>query len=308
MVDCLSDPLHFVTCDVFTDTAYAGNPLAIVEAADSLSDTAMQTIAREFNLSETIFIRRPVDPAHTASVRIFFPTAEIPFAGHPTIGCAIHLALKTAPQGAFRTTITLEEVAGLVPVEVWRQDGRIGAEFRAPVLPFAADCGEMPDAVQIAAALGLVPEQIGFGAHRPGIWQGGPTFGYIPLRDRAALSAARPNGAEWEALCNASGIASHYLYSPGQGADFTARMFAPADGIPEDPATGSASAILAAQLLASGGLTEGETRLMLEQGADMGRPSQIGLRIKVQGGALAAIHVSGSAVPVSEGRIRPPQG
>ena len=90
---CLSEGLPFFTCDVFTETAYAGNPLAIVEDADGLSDAAMQTIAREFNLSETIFVRAPADPAHTASVRIFFPTAEIPFAGHPTIGCAIHLAL-----------------------------------------------------------------------------------------------------------------------------------------------------------------------------------------------------------------------
>ncbi|WP_323770449.1 PhzF family phenazine biosynthesis protein [Antarctobacter sp.] len=305
---CLSDSLPFATCDVFTDKAYAGNPLAIVEDADRLSDAAMQTIAREFNLSETIFVRRPVNPAHTASVRIFFPTAEIPFAGHPTIGCAIHLAQKSAPAGDFETEITLEEVAGLVPVRVWRQDGRIKAEFRAPVLPHAAATGRMPEDEAIAAALGLTPEQIGFGSHRPGLWQGGPTFAYAPLRDRDALSAARPNGAAWEALTATTGQQSLYLYTTGEGVDFSARMFAPGDGIPEDPATGSASAILAAQLLSAGELADGETRLSLLQGADMGRPSEIGLRIVTQTAALQAVYVSGSAVPVSEGRITPPNG
>lgn len=306
MVACLSEGLPFYTCDVFTETAYAGNPLAIVEDADGLSDVAMQTIAREFNLSETIFVRSPADPAHTAGVRIFFPTAEIPFAGHPTIGCAIHLALKGAPEGDFETRITLEEVAGLVPVQVWRRAGRLGAEFRAPVLPHAVNTGEMPGAKDIADALGLSADQIGFGDHRPALWQGGPVFGYIPLRDRAALTAARPNGAAWETLCAVTGLDSHYLYARGQETDFSARMFAPGDGIPEDPATGSASAILAAQLLASGALSEGETRLVLEQGVDMGRPSRIGLRIHTTDGALERIHVQGSAVPVSSGRLVPP--
>lgn len=303
---CLSEGLPFFTGDVFTETAYAGNPLAIVEDADRLSDAAMQTIAREFNLSETIFVRAPVDPAHTASVRIFFPTAEIPFAGHPTIGCAIHLALQDAPEGDFETRITLEEVAGLVPVQVWRRAGRLGAEFRAPVLPHAANTGEMPNSEDIAAALGLSPDQIGFDGHRPALWQGGPAFGYIPVRDRAALKAARPNGAAWETLCSASGLGAHYLYTPGQDADFSARMFAPGEGIPEDPATGSASAIFAAQLLASSALGPGETRLVLEQGVDMGRPSRIGLRIQTTDGALDTIHVQGSSVPIGAGRILPP--
>lgn len=306
MVDCLSDRLPFVTCDVFTDRAFAGNPLAIVEDADRLSDAAMQTIAREFNLSETIFVRRPADPAHSASVRIFFPTAEIPFAGHPTIGCAIHLALKSAPAGDFETEITLEEVAGLVPVRVWRTDGRIAAEFRAPVLPHAVTTGDLPDDAAFADALGLSTAQIGFGAHPPGLWQGGPAFAYAPVRDTDALAAARPNGAGWEALTAATGLNALYLYTKGNGVDFSARMFSPGDGIPEDPATGSASAILAAQLLKAGALVEGETRLSLLQGADMGRPSQIGLRIVTKGNALQAVHVSGSALPVSAGHITPP--
>ncbi|SNS36293.1 PhzF family phenazine biosynthesis protein [Antarctobacter heliothermus] len=305
-VECLSDRLPFVTCDVFTDTAFAGNPLAIVEDADRLSDAAMQIIAREFNLSETIFVRRPVDPAHSASVRIFFPTAEIPFAGHPTIGCAIHLALKSAPLGDFDTVITLEEVAGLVPVRVWRKDGRVAAEFRAPVLPHAVETGQLPDDAAFAAALGLSTAQIGFDTHRPGLWQGGPAFAYAPVCDHDALTAARPNGAAWEALTKATGVNALYIYTKGDGVDLSARMFAPGDGIPEDPATGSASAILAAQLLNAGTLAEGETCLSLLQGADMGRPSRIDLRIVTTGGTLQAVYVSGSAVPISEGHISPP--
>ncbi|MBT56034.1 MAG: phenazine biosynthesis protein [Mameliella sp.] len=305
-VDCLSDKLAFVTYDVFTETPFSGNPLAIVENADRLSDSAMQTIAREFNLSETIFVRRPADPTHSASVRIFFPTAEIPFAGHPTIGCAIHLALESAPLCDFETEITLEEVAGLVPVRVWRKDGRIAAEFCAPILPHAVEAGHMPDDAAIAAALGLSPGQIGFGTHRPGLWQGGPSFAYAPVCDHHALTAARPTGAAWEALTAATRVNALYLYTKGDAVDFSARMFAPGDGIPEDPATGSASAIFAAQLLSAGTLSEGETCLSLLQGADMGRPSQISLRIVTKGDALQAVYVGGSVVPISEGYITAP--
>ncbi|SMX47494.1 PhzF family phenazine biosynthesis protein [Maliponia aquimaris] len=298
--------LRFVTCDVFTETPFAGNPLAIVEGADGLSDAAMQTIAREFNLSETIFVQRPDESAHTAKVRIFFPTAEIPFAGHPTIGCAIHLALTTAPEGDFSTEITLEEVAGLVPVQVQRVAGRISAELRAPVLPHAWTGGACPSVAEISAALGLKAEDIGFDGHLPGVWQGGPGFAYIPLRDEPALTSARPSGAAWEDLCRATGLNNAYVYTAGQDGSYSARMFAPGDGIPEDPGTGSASAILAAQLLACGALPEGETRLRLEQGRAMGRLCEIGLRVLVVDGALSAVHVSGSAVRISEGHVAIP--
>lgn len=298
--------LRFVTCDVFTETPFAGNPLAIVEDADGLSDAAMQTIAREFNLSETIFVQRSEHPAHTAKVRIFFPTAEIPFAGHPTIGCAIHLAEARAPEGDFETIITLEEVAGLVPVQVRRVAGRVRAELRAPVLPHAWSEGTCPGDHDIALALGLNAAEIGSGRHRPGLWQGGPGFAYVPVRDRAALSRARPSGAAWKALCDTTGLHNAYVYTPGQDGGYVARMFAPDDGVPEDPGTGSASAILAAQLLTSGALPEGETRLRLEQGRDMGRPCEIGLRVLVTGGTLSAVYVSGSAVRISEGHVAIP--
>lgn len=306
MAGCLPDPLPFATYDVFTEQRFSGNPLAIVEQAARLSTAQMQTIAREFNLAETIFVQPPDDPAHDAKVRIFFPTAEIPFAGHPTIGCAIHLALKSAPEADFETGITLEEVAGLVPVRVTRTGDRLQAEFRAPVLPHPPEHGNLPDDRVLAAAVGLDPETIGTGAHRPGLWQGGPSYLYVPVRDLEALAKARPSEPAWTRAMEIAAADSIYLYAPlppGQGADFRARMFSPTAGIPEDPATGSAAAIMTAQLRAAGVLQEGETRLTLHQGVEMGRASAIGLRIVTLDGALAEIHVTGSAVPVSRGRI-----
>lgn len=283
--------LDFFVYDVFTDRAFSGNPLAIVMGADDLNGAQMQTIARQFNLSETIFVMRPADPANRARVRIFLPLAEIPFAGHPTVGCALHLS--DGQDGH----LVLEEKAGLVPVTI--AEGL--AEFRAPVLP---ELGAPVDPAAVAAGLGLAPEQVGFGTHRPVMAQAGPGFIFAPLRDLAALAQARPAGVAFEALTR--DIPKVYAYTP-EDQGFRARMFAPANGIPEDPATGSASATLAAPLLAAGVLPEGETRLELRQGVEMGRPSRIGLRVTVSGGRLKAVHVSGRAARVAEGRITIPE-
>ncbi len=293
--------IPFHTLDVFTETPFAGNPLAVVLGADGLTTAQMQTIAREFNLSETIFVMAPRDPANTARVRIFFPTAEIPFAGHPTIGCAILLA-EQAHEGDFSTTITLEEEAGLVPVAVTRRDGRITAELTAPVLPYPA--GGTPDAALVAAALDLAPENLG--PHLPGTHEGGPGFLYAPIASLDALARARPVEPHWSRLIAAHGVDSAYLYTRGEDCDFRARMFSPTAGIPEDPATGSASAILASQLLANGAIADGTTALTLHQGVEMGRPSILRLTIEAAGGALTAVRIAGSAVRIGEGRLRLP--
>ena len=293
--------IAFHTLDVFTETPFVGNPLAVVLGADALTTAQMQTIAREFNLSETIFVMAPRDPAHTARVRIFFPTAEIPFAGHPTIGCAILLA-EEAHQGDFATTITLEEEAGLVPVTVSRQGGRIVAELTAPVVPYPA--GGTPDLALLAAALDLAPGDIG--PHAPGVHEGGPRFLYAPLASLEALARARVVEPHWSRLIAAHGVDSVYLYAKGAHCDYRARMYSPTAGIPEDPATGSASAILAAQLLANGAVPDGTTRLTLHQGVEMGRPSVLRLTIEAAGGALTAVRIAGSAVRIGEGRLTPP--
>ncbi|WP_179379018.1 PhzF family phenazine biosynthesis protein [Jannaschia marina] len=281
--------LAFHVWDVFTDTAFTGNPLAIVETDGSLATAQMQTLAREFNLSETIFLMPPHDPLHTARTRIFFPTAEIPFAGHPTIGAALFLAGR---EGLDR--VVLEEEAGLVPVEI---DGTT-AQFTAPVLP-AAHGGPVGRAL-CAEALGLSEEMIG--PHVPGAFAGGPAFVYIPVRDRETLARARPMEPAWTALMESAGVDSAWLYDP----DLNARMFSPTAGIPEDPATGSASAILAAQLLANGALPDGQSRHVIRQGEDMGRASVITMEARADDGAIAEVRIGGTAVPVSRGTIRVP--
>ncbi|MBM3605245.1 MAG: PhzF family phenazine biosynthesis protein [Alphaproteobacteria bacterium] len=284
--------LEFLVYDVFTDRAFAGNPLAVVMGADGLSGAQMQAIARQFNLSETIFVMSPRNPSHAARVRIFLPLAEIPFAGHPTVGCALHLANGSDGR------LVLEEEAGTVPVEI--RDGL--AEFEAPVLPVLQPEAPSPEAV--AAALGLDADQVGFGQHCPQVAEAGTGFVFAPLRDLQALAQACPAGAAFEDLTRQT--PKLYAYAP-DGDGFRARMFAPANGIPEDPATGSAAAALAAPLLAAGALTEGETRLLLHQGIEMGRPSRIGLRVTTAAGRLIRVCVSGRAVRVAHGRIRIPE-
>lgn len=281
--------VRFETWDVFTDTPFTGNPLAIVETDGSLTTAQMQTIAREFNLSETIFLLPPRDPAHTARARIFFPIGEIPFAGHPTIGAALFLAARDG-----LSHVVLEEEAGLVPVEI--EGGR--ATFTAPVIP--QQQGGPVSAQLCAEALGLSEDAIG--PHAPQAHAGGPAFVYVPLRGRDALARARPTEPAWTALMEQCGVDSAWLYDP----DLNARMFSPTAGIPEDPATGSASAILASQLLGNGALADGTTRHGIRQGEEMGRPSQIGFEVDVSDGQISAVRISGTAVPVSRGWIRLP--
>lgn len=307
MAACLSETLPFFTCDVFTVQPFAGNPLAIVEDAGALSTAQMQIIAREFNLSETIFVLPPRDARHTARVRIFFPTAEIPFAGHPTIGCAIHLALRASQPGDFETRITLEEEAGLVPVTVSRNNGRVQAELTAPIVPHKASAGQIPTTELLAAMLGLTPGDIGFADHRPGLFEGGPRFLYVPLRDLDALAAARASEPQWSNAMKVAAVDSAYIYTLGVECDYRARMFSPTAGIPEDPATGSASAILAAQLHAQGLLGDGATRLTLHQGIEMGRPSEITLTVHQKDRVLKAVQVAGSAVFIAQGSIAIPR-
>jgi len=298
--------LALVTYDVFTDTPFQGNPLAIVPDADGLSTAQMQTLARELNLSETIFVMRPENPAHRARVRIFFPTDEIPFAGHPTIGCAIHLSGLTETTGDAEVAMTLEENAGPVPVTVRRRDGRVSAEFTAPLLPEC--CGTVDDCGLTARALGLSPGDIGNAiAATPEVWQAGPSYLLIPVASRAALARAWPMGADWTALTDRAGTFSAWLFVPGAADEVHARMFSPAGGTPEDPATGSAVVTFAGLLTHHGHCAaQGETALRVMQGLEMGRPSEIGARMVMQGGALSAVRIGGSAVKVASGRIRVP--
>ncbi len=298
--------LAFHTLDVFTARRFGGNPLAVVLEADRLSTEQMQTVAREFNLSETIFVMKPDNPANTAKVRIFLPGAEIPFAGHPTVGCAILLAeQKFKPGCSFETEIRLEEKAGLVPVKVSRIGDIPRAMLTAPVIPFAVDAPP-PSRDEAALALSLDPADIGFDGHGIGVYQGGPRFFYVPVKSRSALAGSRIVDPHWTAMTQSRGADMAYLYTRGGDhakTDFRSRMYAPASGLVEDPATGAATAILAAQLLRAERLADGTHAWELEQGYEMGRPSDLHLEADVRDGKLAAVRVAGQAVRVMEGTL-----
>lgn len=292
--------LNFHVYDVFTDTPYTGNPLAIVEQAGGLTTAQMQAMAREFNLSETIFLLDAA-PAPEMPVRIFTPDHEMPFAGHPTVGCAVFLATHGHDDDV-DTVQLLKEEAGDVPVHVVRQNGALRATFKSPVTPGAVML-DLP-VETIAGALGLGPEALG--DHAAHITTGGHPFVHIALRDCAALSKARVTDPAFRELAGQASTGSVYVYAPGDDADFEARMFAPLGGIGEDPATGSATALLAGQLLANGALGDGAHEFRICQGRDMGRLSHLTLSVAVAAGAITSVHVGGAAVHVSSGQIAPP--
>jgi trans-2,3-dihydro-3-hydroxyanthranilate isomerase len=294
--------LKFHTLDVFTDQKFAGNPLAVVHDADDLTTEQMQAITREFNLSETIFIMRPADAANTAKVRIFFPGGEMPFAGHPVVGCAVLLA-SLKHEGDFDAEIRLEANAGLVPLKVARRAGQAHAQFTAPVVPFEVDVPK-PSLDLVAHALSLTPADIGFNGHELNVCRGGPMFFYVPVASRGALTRCVVAEPHWSEMIAGLGVDNAYVYAKGDAApDIHARMFAPTGGIPEDPATGSATALLAAQLLKAERLSDGTHRFSLQQGHDMGRPSQLDLEVDVRAGKLIAVRVAGGAVQVMSGTL-----
>ena len=292
-------PYPYHVLDVFTTTRFAGNPLAVVLNADDMSDEAMQKIAREFNLSETIFVMAPAMNEHEARVRIFTPQYEMPFAGHPTVGCAVFLAERHWPKGSVDEVLVLEEEAGLVPVRVVRDNKTMRATFTAPVIPFPV--GDELDRNAVAATLGLDVSELG--DHPAQTHEGGPSFTYVHLRDVAALEKARVTEPHWSAVHVDAQRDSTFLYAPDGEGRYRTRMFAPGSGIGEDPATGSASAILASQLLQVDALDDGTTELQLIQGVEMGRRSEIDLAIDVTNGAIGAVRVSGSAVRVADGQV-----
>jgi trans-2,3-dihydro-3-hydroxyanthranilate isomerase len=299
--------LTFHTLDVFTTRKFCGNPLAVVLGADHLSTEQMQTITKEFNLSETTFVMQPVNPAHTAKVRIFYPGGEMPFAGHPTLGTAALLAeMKNKPGCSFETKITLELQAGLTPVTITRIADRVHGIFTAPVLPNHV-AGPMPSIEQVAQALDVAVGDIGFDGHGLANIIGGPRFFYVPVKSLEVLARAQVMEPMWTQMLAPLGhMHAAYIYARGgsnSGTHFRARMYDPGGGIPEDPATGSATALLAAQLLTAENLGDGTHRWQLEQGYEMGRPSDLRLEADVKAGKLAAVRVGGSAVRMMSGEI-----
>ena len=291
---------RFVTLDVFTTRRHAGNPLAVVLEAEGLDTEAMQAIAREFNLSETVFILPPEQAGHRAALRIFTPGGELPFAGHPTVGTAVWLALHDDAAGALPEMLVLEEKVGPVSCAVEVRGSHAGhAVFTLPRLPERV--GEAPALAATAAAVGLAPGEIGFGDHSPASYSAGVPFLFVPVATREAIGRAKPQAAEWQAAVGRGGAFLYTRETAETGHAYHARMFWPGTGIGEDRATGGAAAAFAGVVMACDRPEDGDHRLVIEQGYEMGRPSQITLEISVRGGALASARIGGSAVLVSEG-------
>jgi trans-2,3-dihydro-3-hydroxyanthranilate isomerase len=295
---------HYAVYDVFTSEVLAGNQLAVVFECDALDTARMLAIAREFNLSETVFILPPDNVAHEARVRIFVPTRELPFAGHPTVGAAVALAALRKGEGDH--AFVLEELVGDISCRAVIGGGAGRAEFDLPRLPERIDYELAPD--RVAAALGIAAEDIGFSGHLVSAFTAGVPYVTVPVSRIEAVRHAVINAGAWLDLIRFPGNvpAAPYIYcagGEGVGTHFHARMFAPWDGIAEDPATGSAAAALAGALTAFEKPLDGKTGYVIEQGVEMGRPSCIELTLCVSSGALDQVSIGGYAVKTAEGRL-----
>jgi trans-2,3-dihydro-3-hydroxyanthranilate isomerase len=312
--------LLFVQVDVFTERVFGGNPLAVVFEAAGLSDAEMQAIAREMNCSETTFLLPPTRPDCEARVRIFTPARELPFAGHPTIGTAWVLATEQLlPPNTHR--FNLEE--GIGPVEVTLEGEPARPSFLWMRHGAARFGPELINRAGFARALGLAESDLLTGAPICTGSTGNP-FLYIPLRDREVVDRARLDVPALLAVQGEGPNVGVFVFAPdpdpkagaGRGAPaggpsgyrVYSRMFAPhTSGIPEDPATGSASGPLGAYLVERGLATPADTvNIVSEQGTRMGRPSFIRIRVGMTAGRVGEILVGGSVVPVIEGRLRMP--
>jgi len=292
---------RFFTLDVFATQRFAGNPLAVVLDSEGLDTAAMHAVAREFNLPETVFVFPPDEPSHRARLRIFTPARELPFAGHPTVGTAVLLAHVDGGKGG---GLVLGENVGPVICTVRSAPDGGYACFQIPRLPESV--GPVRDIGKLTAALGLAAGDLGFGSFRPENWTAGNAFSFVPVRDLAALSRARPDSARWTDAVGPDDPAGVFLFCPqeaGRPGAFRARMFAPGLGVTEDPATGSAVAAFAGVMAAQARSGDGEHTVAVEQGVEMGRPSLLELGMTLQAGRLTHATVGGDAVLVSEGMI-----
>ncbi len=296
----------FYTCDVFTDTRFGGNPLAVFPDATGLSAEQMQQIAREINYSETTFVF-PAEQGHTRKVRIFTPMIEVPFAGHPNIGTAFTLA-SIGELGEINGSaeIVFEEEAGLVPITIRKEEGApIWCELKAPE---PVTIGRMISAEKAAQLLSLTTDEIVTSNHRPQVASVGLPFLIVELRDMAALERAQANVARLRELKGVGITPDVHLYvrtpNDKDGFDLRTRMFAPLDNVPEDPATGSANCALVGMLTAIHPEMDGTYAWHIAQGFEMGRPSILDARTKKESGKVTGVWIAGSSVMVAEGKIQ----
>ena len=285
--------LRYEVVDVFTDRPFAGNPLAVVFGADELAGDQMQALAREFNLSETIFVLPPADPAATYRVRIFTPAAEIPFAGHPSVGAAVTLLRA----GRFAAGTVVQECgAGLLPITV-SDAGTATLTGGTPTL------GDPLDPARLLAAVGLTADDLVAGGPAPRSAGCGLVFGYLPVRPDAVARAGCDRAA-----FDRAGVTDVDVFAwDGSTATAHARVFVPGLGVPEDPATGSAALGLGVYLVAAGLLPgEGRSAYRVRQGAEIHRPSSLDCTVTAEGGRATVATVGGHVVPIAAGETAVP--
>jgi trans-2,3-dihydro-3-hydroxyanthranilate isomerase len=296
--------LAFVTVDVFTERRFGGNPLAVVFGGEGFATAEMQAIAGEFNLSETTFVLPPRDPAHTAAVRIFTPTAELAFAGHPNVGTAFAIAARGEIFGRpVGDALSFEEEAGLVPLALLRE-GRevVGATLTAPH-PFTR--GDDIGVDIVAEACSLAAADIETRHHAPCTASCGTAFVFAELKTRGVLAAAQPRPDIFARNFPVGGATGIHLYlRDGEGGvDLRARMFAPLAGVSEDPATGSANVALAGLLASLRPEPDLALQLRIAQGVEMGRPSLLDASAEKRDGRVTETRIGGRCVAVMTGTI-----
>lgn len=292
--------LDYQLLDVFTTTALSGNQLAVVLNADNLLDNQMQAIAVEFGLSETVFLRKPQHERHTSAVRIFTATRELPFAGHPTIGAAVVLALQHR-----LTAVRIEEQVGLITCLVDKIDKRTAhARFALPQLPEEAT-GKPPGKAALALALGVNLDELGCGEFQPAVYSAGVLYYLVPVRNAEVLARLKLDLIDWNFTFP---LGNHAVYcftrtEGEEGVDFAARMFAPGMGIGEDAGTGSAAAALIGLLAKHTSFADGQVEYQIRQGKEMGRPSRISIQLRKDAGVLSHGSIGGHAVIIGEGAM-----
>ncbi|WP_297323375.1 PhzF family phenazine biosynthesis protein [uncultured Bartonella sp.] len=293
---------YYEIFDVFSDTVLSGNPVAIVHESSNLTSQQMQAIAREFNLSETVFVFPPKDQKHTAYLRIFKADGETSFAGHPAIGAAVSLALKNNNRND--ALVILEEKVGIIRAVVDLRETIAFAEFDIPKLPVQLPM-DTPREI-FAAAFGLESKEVGFENHVPSLWTAGVPFFFVPLHNLKTIASALPDPVYISENFDKLNVKtpSFYLYSREtqlfQSA-FHVRMFRP-DGW-EDAATGSAASAFCGVVQHFDHPLDGKKNIWLEQGLEMNRASKLRLEWYVEDHKLVSARIGGKAVKFAEGHM-----
>lgn len=300
---------QFYTADVFTDKIFGGNQLAVFPQAEKLTSSQMQLIAKEFNYSETVFVLPPETPQGTRKLRIFTPSAELPFAGHPTVGTAYILAaIKDISLTGEITTVIFEEGVGLVPVKIRALGGKpVYTELTAAQLPEFGP--EPPPISELASMLSLDHNDLLDGKNAPQAVSCGLPFLFIPVHNREILGRVQLNQEQWKGILGNYWANCVYVFCfdpEREESDLRSRMFAPALGIEEDPATGAAATALAGYLGIRDPLSDGTLSWRIEQGFEMGRPSLLQVEADKKEGKISQIRVGGASVLVSQGIMKFP--